>query len=818
MNSIFSKPASDQNKDSRSLHFYAPVVDTSLLVPGIDNVRHDVSLSPKFLECCRTLIFQLIVRHSEVGALLTGLSQSNAGLDRKEFKQLLQSLLLNMLDHANAVKNPQLELLAQAAILKFLASEMQSQFGTVVLQCREKIRDFENPRHPRQELLYQLQEKFSDFQKNKRIILRRVSDDLAEMMEEVRKGTVRRTRESYFGPAATATQSIFSNPLIFTEDGRDDYLNLDRYVMLGKFQRDTDRYEIVEQLVRNFIEWADRESETAVKLRQQRVICDEIKLSMESLKAQREEVTQTRRFFPLASRSTPMPEAADIRLRIAQAEEQLTREQKMLQVLFSEFSNRIDQIIEAPENTALLVDYLQSEKNLGDDGKSSRATSESILLQIRAESQRAAVEYLYESLAKGGVLPYVLGAYETARIYRHFCPPLNPQQLKTAVVEAGERKKILHLIQEYRLPSGATEMIEDGARRLRDASARDIRATLIRFVRDFFQFAHDLRNLKLAQNLMDRVHLPTDIKQKELSEINDTLYLFLLPDEEKPREEKVVSHSILKADVRDSTSITAELLARGLNPASYFSLNFFEPVRKLHGRYGAVQVFLEGDALILAIMENEGEPRGANSVARTCSLARDIIEGIRSVNDRAAQRDLPLLELGIGICYQPSPPMYLMDGDRPIMISKALNESDRLSGCGKLARQLLAQRSRFFNVFVMQLLPEADSREAAEEFRVHYNVQGIEINEAAFEKLTRELTLNRLDLRLPLIGEPEDVELHCGTLSVGATGLQRLIVRRGRVPQLSPKDLRIIDYTDRYYYEVCTAKPLYDYVAKQVGW
>jgi hypothetical protein len=200
-----------------------------------------------------------------------------------------------------------------------------------------------------------------------------------------------------------------------------------------------------------------------------------------------------------------------------------------------------------------------------------------------------------------------------------------------------------------------------------------MRIQLIRFVRDFFQFAHDLSNLRLAQSMMDRVHLPTDAKQRELSEINDTLYQFLLPEEEKPREGKIACHSILKADVRDSSLITAGLLARGLNPASYFSLNFFEPVRKLLARYGATQVFLEGDAMILAIMENDGDTRNTNSMARTCSLARDIIEGIRGVNERATARELPLLELGIGISFQPSAPMYLMDGDRPIMISKALN-------------------------------------------------------------------------------------------------------------------------------------------------
>src|SRR6185295_19397673 len=167
-----------------------------------------------------------------------------------------------------------------------------------------------------------------------------------------------------------------------------------------------------------------------------------------------------------------------------------------------------------------------------------------------------------------------------ARIYRHFCPPINPQQLKGALVDAAERKKVAHLIQEYRLPASAVDTMEEAARRVREVGGREERAALARFLYDFFRCLHDLKNLRLAQDLMEQTYIPADAKQRELSEINNTLHQFLLPEEEKPGEEKVASHVILKADIRDSTSITAQLFARGLNPASYFSLNFYDPVRK----------------------------------------------------------------------------------------------------------------------------------------------------------------------------------------------------------------------------------------------
>ena len=47
--------------------------------------------------------------------------------------------------------------------------------------------------------------------------------------------------------------------------------------------------------------------------------------------------------------------------------------------------------------------------------------------------------------------------------------------------------------------------------------------------------------------------------------------------------ERVLRHVVLKADVRDSTRLTRTMMDKGLNPASYFSLNFYDPVNKLAG-------------------------------------------------------------------------------------------------------------------------------------------------------------------------------------------------------------------------------------------
>jgi hypothetical protein len=819
MCALFSKPATERPAEAFEFQSYEPAINTDQLIPGIDNIRFDVVLSSKFLQYCRGLICQLIIQHSQVAALLSNPPAPPKGAERNEFKQQYQNLLMNLLNRANKQKNAQWELLGQAAILKVLAAELQVQYGLIVVQAREKLRMFDSPSHAHHARGYQLHEVFSNFQKNKKIILRLVGQELLDMMEEVRAGQVRRARESFFGREASVPQEIFSNPLVFTEEGRDDYLYMEQYVMLGNFQRDPDRFELVDQQVREFLEWADGRSDEARKFRVLKEAYEERRAQLEALRGNPEENATGRRFFQLPSRNAAPPAPSpELQNQIAALEARLEKEAEALREITAAYVTRLDKIIAAPDNASLLVDYFQTERLIEEARKTGAGASEIAALHQRAKFQREAMEQLFERFTQSGLLPFIVAAYETARIYRHFCPPINPQQLKGALVDAGERKKVAHLIHEYRIPGSAIETMEEAARRVREIGARESRMVLARFLHDFFRCRHDLRNHRLAQDLMEQIYIPADAKQRELSEINNTLYQFLLPEEEKPAEERIASHVILKADIRGSTSITTQLFARGLNPASYFSLNFYEPVRKLLPRYGATKVFLEGDAMILAIVEHEGDARSANSVARACCLARDMIEGVHGVNERAAQNQLPLLEFGIGICFQPSAPMYLMDGERPIMISKALNESDRLSSCDKLAKQLLAQKSRFFNVFVIQLPPDSEYQETSEEFMLHYNIQGIEINELAFERLCQELSMNQVEIKLPLLGEPEVVELFCGSSALGDSIFQRIVVRRGRVPYWNPKDLRVIDYTDRYYYEVCSAKPVYEYVAKKLGW
>ena len=246
------------------------------------------------------------------------------------------------------------------------------------------------------------------------------------------------------------------------------------------------------------------------------------------------------------------------------------------------------------------------------------------------------------------------------------------------------------------------ERIEGLCKKLKRYPHEEARAVALRFAEDFMRLRRDLRDYERLTAAMERIQLVRSEHTRDLSRMNNSLYEFLLPTEARPAQDNVINHAVIKADVRGSTRITKDLLARGLNPATLFSLNFYEPVKRILERYGAAKVFIEGDAMVLAIFETESNRSHQRAVSKACALARQILAISAAYNDRPDNGDLPRLELGVGVAFQGSAPTYWVDSDSRIMISRALNLSDRLSSCSKVARRMLGDKASLFRLFVFQ--------------------------------------------------------------------------------------------------------------------
>jgi len=101
---------------------------------------------------------------------------------------------------------------------------------------------------------------------------------------------------------------------------------------------------------------------------------------------------------------------------------------------------------------------------------------------------------------------------------------------------------------------------------------------------------------------------------------------------------------------------------------------------------------------------------------------------LREYNELLERSGLPPIEVGLGIAYQGSAPLYLMDGEHRIMISDAINESDRLSSCNKRVRKRLAPDAGVFQVYSVLIGSGGNGDDRAgvdagtEEMRLNYNV------------------------------------------------------------------------------------------------
>jgi class 3 adenylate cyclase len=307
---------------------------------------------------------------------------------------------------------------------------------------------------------------------------------------------------------------------------------------------------------------------------------------------------------------------------------------------------------------------------------------------------------------------------------------------------------------------------------------------------------------------MERVNLATEEKVITLSRENNTLYEYLLSHEQAREKAPIINHVVVKADVRGSTDITHQMNERGLNPASYFSLNFFDPISEILSEYDAQKIFIEGDAIILSIFERQDTPSGWYGVARSCGIALNMLQIIQRYNEKSKRYMLPILELGIGISFKDKAPTFLFDANNRIMISSAINQADRLSSCSKIGRKLFAGKKSPFNLHVVQTLSDEELAGTADDLYMRYNVNGIELSAAAFDKLSHEIDLKLLKGRIRDVHNPKS-NLYAGKFPTQSGRYQHIVIREAQIPVVDPNTLKTKKITSRKFYEVCTHPKLY---------
>jgi hypothetical protein len=756
------------------LETYSVEFPLNKLIPGVDNIHYDVYLSPSFCTSANKIIRRLLGKHAGVEKLLDTDKASNPVAEKDEFRRLCKAVLQEAINKAKSDSEIQIDLLAQIAVVKMLTEEIHRQFKELIDYFNNYARKlsavaekYEISKNLNLGKYIELKEKLSDIQQKKKRILLNVGQELFGYLIDIQRKDLKEMREAIFEFELTLPDDVFSNSILHVENALDDFFMIDEYILLGHRFEDPDNYNRLLFLIRGLL----------------RDII--LKIFLKDLSTSEPSKQNTK----ILDREIEKTEKYDPNTRYQEIDVWLKRIEN-INILFNSFKSK--------ERCKLLKTQNGDKKELDN-------------LKKQAKQQEKSLNYVYRKFKKAGLIKRITAAYEMQPFYLDFCPPLVPHQVLQFLTKPRQRKSIVkqfNRLKGFYGKSFSLAPLKKKITHLKKITTPEQKKYLIRFLNGFARYHRDLQNFTMLKYAMDSVNLVTEKKIIDLSRENHLLYEFLVPDEQEQEVTPIANHVIIKADLRNSTDITFQMKKRGLNPASFFSLNFFVPITGILYQYHAEKLFIEGDAIILSIIEHKDTAKAQYCVARACGLAVKMLQIVQRYNEHGIQHNLPILELGIGICYNDSSPTFLFDEDHRIMISPAINTADRMSKCTKLFHHPVFNKKSPFNLYVYQSASEKDSSDAPEDLLSRYNVNGIELNPEGFKKLSQEIHLKSAKIHLPDL-QKDKIKIHTGKFPTVTGEYQRLVIREVRIPEVAADKFRVIRHTDQKYYEVCTHPKLY---------
>src|SRR5215472_16112765 len=115
---LLTSSVSDEKRSQ--LKSYNTVIPMGSLAIGVDNIHHDVFLSPKFVQTAREYLFE-VIRQNTSSTYFSGIElRSSKGPDSSSFRKILCDLLQSSLTQAKYHKNIEIDLLFRLALLRFL--------------------------------------------------------------------------------------------------------------------------------------------------------------------------------------------------------------------------------------------------------------------------------------------------------------------------------------------------------------------------------------------------------------------------------------------------------------------------------------------------------------------------------------------------------------------------------------------------------------------------------------------------------------------------------------------------------------------------
>lgn len=421
--------------------------------------------------------------------------------------------------------------------------------------------------------------------------------------------------------------------------------------------------------------------------------------------------------------------------------------------------------------------------------------------------QRALFEEVEHNLDREGLLEPLLASIRLRRIYPELGRRGAPALILDYLLGRRSRQELvsaLDKLEEIPNLSAYQSTLSRARRELRQAPPSRRQRWLVQALEGYATLRRDLKLAWEAYHAMDGFRLLDTQGDIRLSRANGLLQDFSPDVEERGA---VRAHVIIKADLRGSTELIAGMNRAGINPAAYFTRNLFEPLNTLLKVFGAEKVFLEGDAAIL-IIADQGDGRGL-LVARACGFAQELIALVADRNRENRHLGLPELELGVGIAFEEGAPTYLFDEGRKITISPAIHRADRLSSSDLphgFLELLPGERPEGWGVEEVMVRETANPVAKEPKLR-RYNVNGIELDAAAFGRLRQEMALKTVKAEEP--GGVRGDRYHLGRFSDDSGKSRWLVVREAPLRSWDGRELTARDGGgEARFYEVVASPDL----------
>jgi tetratricopeptide (TPR) repeat protein len=701
-------------------------LNCSTLRKGIDNYLVDVRLSADYVNLGRELI-EIYTRQAVSGAKLN----SPDLLDR--FRLSYSDMLSATLHRTKTDLTPTQIGILQFAVIKYVLSETRSQLTAMLQQLEDTLAQ---QQYSGSRSLMATQARFALMRKNYDDFQYRVNQAIFKSLQREDVNHLRQLRDEQLQGTFREALNVMYNPLLASANPQSPRLLMEHYALWPAAGFSDANARVESALQHHFPELV------------------QVPLLPERLEALSSEVYDELGGLFAAQGL------------LGQAENQ----QEQLTEVFS--------WLEQPSNMRLLFDA-----NMHQAAASVIRADVGIKAQWRFNSElkkfAKALAEMRKAFASDDEYRLMLAGYQLRKFWSDNDLELIDINQAARYIAGIEVKKTA--VRLGQLEKGGPELLkrlDELAKQNQQQFKEGASELILRCFTDYCRYRLHLRYYRLAHRVFNRLHIIIEAEQIHLSKTSGHLYE-LLGQEELAQsadvEPEIVHHTIFKADVRGSTTVTQELIRQNLNPASYFSLRFFEPIKQLLAVYGAAKVFIEGDAVILATHEYNNAPDQWYSVARSCGIAKDMLDIVSSKNAHSKQTGLPELEIGVGIAYADEKPLFLFDDKQPIMISSAIGLADRMSSCSWKLRQHFD--TGIFNVEVLQI--SASDRQSGEkgQSQLRYNVNGILLTTDAFTKLKSEINLKSVRVNLA-----DGVHtMYVGKFPDMAGKKRELVVRQGQV-------------------------------------